>query len=65
MADGTVRPDPIVVSEPILHLFGSICKRQEPMRVQALAAEPAIESLYKGVVRRLAGPEKPNVTPLA
>lgn len=43
MADGPVRPILVVVSDPSLHLFGRIRKRQEPVRVQALAPEAAIE----------------------
>src|SRR3954447_4405420 len=46
----------VVVSAPSLHLFCRVRKAHEPVRVQALAAEPPIESLYQGVVRRFAGP---------
>lgn len=61
MADGTVRPILVVVSEPSFHLFRRVGKRQEPVSVQALAAEPAVEGLDEGVVRGFArlstGPE--------
>ena len=43
----------VVVSTPNLQLFGRVCKCQEPVRVQAFRAEPAIEGFDKGVVRRL------------
>ena len=56
IADRPVRADLVVVSEPILHLCPRIGKRQEPVGVQALAAEPAVERLYERTVRRLARP---------
>lgn len=43
MADGPVRPILVVLSEPSLHLFGRVRKRQEPVGVQTLAAEAAIK----------------------
>ncbi len=65
MADRPVRAHLVVVSEPILHLFARVGKRQEPVRVQALAPEPAVEGLDEGIVRGLSGREKSSVTPLA
>ena len=64
MADGPVRPILVVVSEPSLHLFGRVCKRQEPVRVQALASEAAVECLDEGIVGRLAGPGEVQRHPL-
>jgi hypothetical protein len=58
VADGPVRPILVVVSEPSLHPFGRIRKRQEPVGVQALTAEAAVERLDEGVVRRLAWPRE-------
>ena len=56
-----VLPDPavgsflIVVPKPILHLRSGIVKAHEPMRVQAFAAELAVERLDEGIVCRLSG----------
>ena len=55
MADGSVRPILVVVSDPSLHLFGCVRKRQEPVGVPSLAAEAAVERLDEGVVGGLAG----------
>jgi hypothetical protein len=44
----------IVFSTPSLQLFGCIFKAHEPVRVQALRPEPAIERLDEGVVGRFA-----------
>lgn len=49
-------PNLVVVSAPSLQLFRRIRKREEPVGVQALGPEAAIEGLDEGVVRRLAGP---------
>ena len=43
VSDRAVWPFLIVVSTPSLQLFSRICKGQEPVRVQAFRAEPAIE----------------------
>lgn len=43
VADGPARPILIIVSGPNLHPFGRIRKRQEPVRVQALTPEAAVE----------------------
>lgn len=64
MAHGPVWPILVVVSEPSLHLFGRVCKRQEPVRVQALAAEAAVERLDEGVVGGLAGSGEVQLHPL-
>lgn len=65
VADGPVRPILVVVSDPSLHLFGRIRKRQEPVHVQALTSEATIERLDEGVVGGLPGREKSSVTPFA
>ncbi|GAB4073452.1 hypothetical protein GCM10028812_53840 [Ancylobacter sonchi] len=65
MADGPVRPILVVVSEPSLHLFGRIRKRQEPMRVQALAPEATVEASMNALSVGFPDREKSNVTPFA
>src|SRR4029079_11131491 len=45
----------VIVSTPTLKLFPGVRQRQEPMRVQALRAQSAVERLDEGIVRRLAG----------
>jgi hypothetical protein len=44
-----IRPNLIVALAPILQLFAGVSKRQEPMRVEALRAEAAVERLDEGV----------------
>ena len=51
-----VRPNVVVVSTPSLHLRPGVVKRQEPMRVQALCPELAVERFNERVVRRFARP---------
>ena len=51
-----MRPILVVVSAPLLQLFAGICKRQEPVCVQALRPEPPVERFDVGIVCRLAGP---------
>ena len=51
-----MRPDLVVVSAPSLQLFRRVCKRQEPVGVQTLGPEAAVEGLDEGIVGRLAGP---------
>lgn len=46
----------VVVSTPILHFLAGVVKRQEPVLVQALRAELAVERLDVGVVRGFARP---------
>ena len=58
VADGPVWPILVVVFDPSLHLFGRIRKGQEPVRVQALAAQASVERLYEGVVGRLPWPRE-------
>ena len=50
-----MEPDLVVVVAPSLQLFGRICKRQEPVSVQTLGPEAAVEGFDEGVVRGLAG----------
>lgn len=56
VADGPIRSDLVVVSAQRFQLFGRISKRQEPVGVQALSPEAAVEGFNEGVGRRLAGP---------
>jgi hypothetical protein len=48
----------VVVLAPILHLFSGVCKAQEPMGVQTLGSEAAIESFDIGVVGWLSRPRE-------
>lgn len=54
--DRPMRADLVIVSAPILHLFGRVGKRQEPVRVQAFCPEAPVEGFDVGVVRRLSRP---------
>ena len=45
IADRAVWPFLVVVSPPSLQLFGRICKRQGPVRVQVFRSEPANASM--------------------
>jgi hypothetical protein len=49
-----VWPDLIVVSTPFLHFRPGIVKAHEPVRVQALCSELAIERFDEAVIRRFA-----------
>lgn len=49
----TMCPKLIVISVSILHLFASVRRGQEPVLVQALGSEPAVECFDVGTVRRL------------
>jgi len=46
----------VIVSTPILHLNAGVVKAHEPMGVQALGSELAIEARDVAVICRLAGP---------
>lgn len=48
----------VVVSTPFLHLGSGVVKVHEPVCVQALGAELAVEGLDEGVVGGLAGSAK-------
>lgn len=50
--------DPVVVSAPSLQLTPGIVKAHEPMRVQALRPELAVEAFDEGVIGRFAGTGK-------
>lgn len=45
-----------VVSAPSLHFFLRVCKRQEPVLVQAVRPESSVERFDERIVRRLARP---------
>ena len=55
MADRAMGTFFVVVSAPILHLRSGIVKRQEPVSVQTLGPELAVEGFDKRIVRWLAG----------
>jgi hypothetical protein len=46
----------IVVQTPIFHFSAGIFKRHEPVGVQALCPELAVQALDESIIRRLAGP---------
>tara|TARA_R110000868_G_scaffold78174_1_gene223260 strand:- start:38 stop:217 length:180 start_codon:yes stop_codon:yes gene_type:complete len=54
----------IVVSTPFLHLGPGVVKVHEPVRVQALGPELAVEGLDEGIVSGLAGSAEVRITPL-
>ena len=49
-----VRPDVVGVSAPVLDLAPGILEVREPMLVEALVSERAVESLDEGIVDWLA-----------
>src|ERR1700679_2765088 len=51
-------PDFVVVSTPILHLRTCVVKTHEPVCVQALRAEFAVERFDEAIIRRLAWPRE-------
>src|SRR5688572_7347206 len=53
-----MRSDLVIVSTPVLQFLLGVIQRQEPMCVQALGPEPAIECLDERIVRRLARREQ-------
>ena len=48
----------VVVSTPVLHFSPRIVKAHEPVGVQTLGPELAVEAFDKGIVDRLSGPGK-------
>src|SRR5579863_4418913 len=56
VANTAVRSDLIVVSTPSLAFFTSFVEAHEPVGVQALGAELAVQAFDEGVVRGFAGP---------
>ena len=53
-----MRPDLVVVNAPLLDLLSGVVQASEPMQVQALVAEFAVEALNEGIPGRLAGLDK-------
>lgn len=49
-----MQPIPVVASAQILHLFAGVCKRQEPVGVQANDPEEPVRGRNLGVIRLLA-----------
>jgi hypothetical protein len=54
-ADGAVRPHLVLVAAPARDLLPGLVQRLEPLLVQALVSELAVEALDVGVLRGLAG----------
>ena len=54
-AEGAMRTNVVIVSTPSLAFSPSLVEAQEPVGVQALCTELAVERLDEGVVGRLAG----------
>ena len=48
----------IVVSAPLLQFFASTCKAHEPVGIQTLRPQLAVERLYEAIVRGLAWPRE-------
>ena len=46
----------VEVRPPRLDLAPGVVQRQEPVRVQAFIAQPAIEAFHEGIVGRLSRP---------
>ena len=57
-SDRTVGSVLVVGPKPILQLYESICKAHEPMRVQTLRPQLAVERLNKAVLRCLSRPRE-------
>lgn len=55
IADRGVRPEMIVIDPPAFDLLPSVLERQEPVGIEALVPEAAVERLDERVVGRLAG----------
>ena len=58
MADRPVWPLLVIVFVPILHISLRVRKAEEPMGVEALRPESAVEGLDERVVCRLAWPRE-------
>ena len=58
MADRPMGAFLIVVLAPNLQLFTGVCKAQEPMSVETLGSESAIEVLNECIVCRLSWPRE-------
>lgn len=56
IADRGVRPEMSVIDPPVLDLLPWVVERQEPVRVEALIPEAAIERFDERVVGRFAWP---------
>src|SRR5580704_16020760 len=56
IADRAVRAHLVVVSTPSLAFPACLVEAQEPVGVQALRTELAVEALDEGIIRRLARP---------
>ena len=56
VADGAVRSDLAVVSTPFLHFLAGVVKAKEPVLLQALGPELAVERLDVRIVGGFAGP---------
>jgi hypothetical protein len=54
--DRAMRSDLVVVSTPSLAFSGRFVEGHEPVRIEALGAELAVQALDEGIVGRFAGP---------
>lgn len=50
----------VVLDTPGFDLLAGVAQRKEPVLVQTLAAEPAVEALDEGVMHRLVGFDEPQ-----
>ena len=55
LSQGAVGSDVIVFMAPRLDGVASVLEGQEPVHVQAVIAERAVEALDEGILRRLSG----------
>ena len=53
----------VVLDPPRFDRLPHLLQRREPVLIQALVPEPAVERLGEGVVGRLAGRENSSCTP--
>ena len=65
VAERAVRPALVVVGAPCPDDLADFGERSEPVLVQALVAELAVEALHVCVLRRLAGLYQPQRYPIA
>lgn len=56
MPQAAMRSDLVIVEPPVFDLLGCVCQAQEPVLVQALLPDKAIERLDKRIAGRLSGP---------
>jgi hypothetical protein len=56
--EAAVRPDGVVVAPPALDQLAGVREAEEPLLVEALVPQPAVEALHVRVLHRLAGADE-------